>query len=83
MLILFSFPLASAELKVSRGMFGSRQKRSSCTITIFNDMAYIIGAGFGIGAAYSASKFAIRGLTQAAGIPILGFSVFMDLTKGY
>ena len=47
-------------------------------------MAHIIGAGIDLISAYSASKFAIRGLTQAAGIPSLGFfSVFMDLTNGY
>ena len=80
----YFFLLARADMKMSRGMFGSRQKRSSCTIAIFNDMAHIIGTGFDFISAYSASKFAIRGLTQAAGIPFFGFpSMFMDLTKGY
>jgi NAD(P)-dependent dehydrogenase (short-subunit alcohol dehydrogenase family) len=52
-------------------------------IAICNDMAHIIGAGGSIAAAYCASKFAIRGLTQAAGIPFLEFSVSIDLTKGF
>jgi NAD(P)-dependent dehydrogenase (short-subunit alcohol dehydrogenase family) len=70
-------------LKICRGMFGSGQKRSYRTIAICNDMAHIIGAGTGIISAYSASKFAIRGLTQAAGMPFLVISsVLTDLTKG-
>ena len=52
------------------------------TIAIFNDMAHTVGAGAGIAAAYCASKFAVRGLTQAAGMPLLGFSGSVELTKG-
>jgi NAD(P)-dependent dehydrogenase (short-subunit alcohol dehydrogenase family) len=47
-----------------------------------NDMAHIIGAGGSMAAAYCASKFAVRGLTQAAGIPFLELSVSVDLTRG-
>ena len=74
--------LARIDLKMSRGMFGRRKKRWIRMIAIFNDMAHIVGAGAGIAAAYCASKFAVRGLTQAAGMPSLGFSMSVELTKG-
>lgn len=46
-------------------------------------MAHIIGAGVGIASAYTAAKFAVRGLTQAAGIPFSRFSsVFVGFDEG-
>jgi NAD(P)-dependent dehydrogenase (short-subunit alcohol dehydrogenase family) len=74
--IFVSFSSACIDLKIFRGMFGSGQKRLSRMMTICNDIAHIVGVGAGIAAAYCASKFAIRGLTQAAGMPFPGFSVF-------
>lgn len=65
-------------------MFGSGQKRLFRTIVLCDEMmAHIVGAGAGIASAYCASKFAIRGLTQAAGMPFPGLpSCFMEFDEG-
>ena len=52
-------------------------------IAIFYDMAHIVGAGSGIAAAYCASKFAVRGLTQAAGMPSLGVLRVHGIDEGF
>ena len=42
---------------------------SICNITVRSPAAHVMGTGSDNSPAYSASKFAIRGLTQAAGMP--------------
>jgi hypothetical protein len=63
-------PLADA--KIIRGMFGSRQTRlvGSFSEYAMTQLIHVTRAGASIVAAYGASKFAIRGLTQAAGMPV-------------
>jgi hypothetical protein len=62
-------------------MFGSRETRSFYMSAIRKDMpvTHVVGTGAGIVSAYSATKFAIRGLTQAAGMPLTELrSTFMS-----
>lgn len=62
-------------------MFGSRQTRSYLVFTICGNRVQSLGVGSDIIALYSASKFAIRGLTQAAGTPFFTPHVH-ELTVG-
>lgn len=62
-------------------MFGSRQTRSYLVFTICGNRVQPLGVGSDIIALYSASKFAIRGLTQAAGTPFFTPHVH-ELTVG-
>ena len=73
--IIGTFPLdiphfSSGTDECFRGLFTSRKTRSSLPIALCRDEAYLARTGQSPGFTYSTSKFAIRGLTQAAGTPI-------------
>jgi NAD(P)-dependent dehydrogenase (short-subunit alcohol dehydrogenase family) len=53
-----------------RRLFTGRQTGSSLPFALCDDDTYLARTGQGIDSSYCASKFAIRGLTQAAGTPL-------------
>jgi len=79
------FPLAHVDVKVFRGMFNIRQNRfdSSRHTMPRSWFAHVMGAGSDLAPAYSASKFAVRGLTQAAGMPSPELSSVFQLLMKY
>jgi NAD(P)-dependent dehydrogenase (short-subunit alcohol dehydrogenase family) len=52
---------------ISRGLFKSRKTGLSLLLVLHRDEAHLASTGFNVTLSYSASKFAVRGLTQASG----------------
>jgi len=73
--IIGAFPLRPSPIfcrelmSIFRGVFTSGKTGSSLPIALCGDEAHLARTGLDLCSSYSASKFAIRGLTQAAGTP--------------
>ena len=54
-------------MSISRGLFKSRKTGLYLPLALYNDATHLASTGFNVTLSYSASKFAVRGLTQASG----------------
>jgi hypothetical protein len=74
--IIGAFPFSHLSLflvlkSIFRGLFWSRKTgSSSLPFALYHDEAHLARTAIEGDSAYSASKFAIRGLTQSAGTPL-------------